>query len=224
LYISSPCSFVLSTLIIYSRDQSRYDCSTARVSQAFSPRLDPSCLTEIRQPYKTNVNAMLYPSLVHKHKLHQVSTLSPSHQNSTMPNPQIRPLEDQILRTAALFQSLAAFPIAFFLGTCAWFQLFDYYEGFYYFLQVFHFYKGCSYSILTVLSSDSITALMASGIIFIVIVQRKIVATKLLTLQFEAVKTFLATGLWVWLLIDSAIGRWPQRRMPRAFLASLLLV
>lgn len=68
------------------------------------------------------------------------------------------------------------------------------------------------------------TALMASGIIFVVIVQRKVVSTKLLTLQFEAIKTVLATGLWIWLMLDSALGRWAEERVPRATMASILLM
>ncbi|KAF2789883.1 hypothetical protein K505DRAFT_365216 [Melanomma pulvis-pyrius CBS 109.77] len=125
-----------------------------------------------------------------------------------MPSPQVRPLDEQILRTAGLFQALAAFPIAFFLGSCAWFALFDTYsQGYFYYFF-----------------ADSMTALMAAGIIFVVIVQRKVVATKLLTLQFEAGKTVLATGLWVWLMLDSALGRWSRERVPRATMASILLV
>jgi len=65
---------------------------------------------------------------------------------------------------------------------------------------------------------------MAAFIIFVVLVQRKVEPTKMQTLVFEAVKTVLATGLWIWLLVDSAISSWPQRRIPTAATASILLV
>ncbi|KAF1830821.1 hypothetical protein BDW02DRAFT_572657 [Decorospora gaudefroyi] len=47
---------------------------------------------------------------------------------------------------------------------------------------------------------------MAAGIVFIVYVQRKAVATSLQTLLFEGAKSTLATGLWLWLILDSAYG------------------
>ena len=76
---------------------------------------------------------------------------------------------------------------------------------------------------------------MAAGIIFIVIVQRKVSSTDLLTLQFEAAKSILATGLWLWLMLDSAFGPWKRRqyrdpsrevpmRVARAATAAILLL
>jgi hypothetical protein len=76
---------------------------------------------------------------------------------------------------------------------------------------------------------------MAAGIIFIVLVQRKIQATNLLTFQFEIGKSLLATGLWLWLILDSAFGPWQrrltidpepekQRRLVRSAFASILLL
>jgi hypothetical protein len=49
---------------------------------------------------------------------------------------------------------------------------------------------------------------MAAGIIFIVYIQRKAAATPYQTLCFEAAKSVLATGLWLWLILDSAFGPW----------------
>ena len=76
---------------------------------------------------------------------------------------------------------------------------------------------------------------MAAGIIFIVIVQRKVSSTDLLTLQFEVAKSILATGLWLWLMLDSAFGPWKRRqyrdpsrevprRVARAATAAILLL
>jgi hypothetical protein len=49
---------------------------------------------------------------------------------------------------------------------------------------------------------------MAAGIIFIVYIQRKAVATPFQTLCLEGAKSVLATGLWLWLILDSAFGPW----------------
>ena len=53
------------------------------------------------------------------------------------------------------------------------------------------------------------TALLASGIIFIVLVQYKIPEEKTtpnLTLRFEVVKATLATIMWMWLVLDSLLN------------------
>lgn len=50
---------------------------------------------------------------------------------------------------------------------------------------------------------------MAAGILFIVITQLKIPlsrTTNFLTLCLESTKSILATGLWLWLILDSAYG------------------
>jgi hypothetical protein len=49
---------------------------------------------------------------------------------------------------------------------------------------------------------------MAAGIIFIVYIQRKAIATPFQTLCFEGAKSTLATGLWLWLILDSTFGPW----------------
>jgi hypothetical protein len=90
-------------------------------------------------------------------------------------------------------------------------------------------------------SAPSMTALMSAGIVFIVYVQRKAVATPYQALIFEVAKSVLATGLWLWLILDSAFGPWRvqhhdhapdtyadpdyvRRRVQRDALASLLLM
>ncbi|OAG18204.1 hypothetical protein CC77DRAFT_1096782 [Alternaria alternata] len=90
-------------------------------------------------------------------------------------------------------------------------------------------------------SAPSMTAFMAAGIVFIVYVQRKAIATPYQVLMFEAAKSVLATGLWLWLILDSAFGPWRvqhhdhapdtyvdpdyvKRRVQHDALASLLLI
>ena len=81
-------------------------------------------------------------------------------------------------------------------------------------------------------SADSICALMAAAIIFIVYVQRKAVVTSYQTLIFEGVKSTLATALWLWLILDAAFGPWSRnvnqdwvnRQVARAALSVLLLL
>ncbi|KAH7082024.1 hypothetical protein FB567DRAFT_605233 [Paraphoma chrysanthemicola] len=139
-----------------------------------------------------------------------------------MTTSETRPLWQQTLRGFGIFQALAALPTMVILGFFAYNQLFYPWEDYYYFF------------------TSSITALMAAGIIFIVYVQRKAVVTSYQTLLFEGLKSILATGLWFWLIIDSAFGPWrwehhdhvpdshasPEevaKRVKRAALASLLL-
>jgi hypothetical protein len=75
---------------------------------------------------------------------------------------------------------------------------------------------------------------MAGAIIFLVIVQRKASVSDGQTFQFEAAKSLLATGLWLWLILDSAFGPWQRdwnypreersRRVVRSAFASILLL
>ena len=74
---------------------------------------------------------------------------------------------------------------------------------------------------------------MSAGIVFIVYVQRKAIATPFQAFMFEIVKSVLATGLWLWLILDSAFGpgrgyytdpKYVKRRVQRDALASLLLL
>jgi hypothetical protein len=65
---------------------------------------------------------------------------------------------------------------------------------------------------------------MAAGIIFIVLVQHRAELDTYKTFVAEASKSILATGLWLWLLMDSLFGPWQShygdrdaiRRMKRA--------
>jgi hypothetical protein len=88
---------------------------------------------------------------------------------------------------------------------------------------------------LTANSTVATTALMAAGIIFIVLVQRKIIVSGFLTFEFEVAKSLLATGLWLWLVLDSAFGPWQNRnwmdpdtekprRLERSVVAFVLLL
>jgi hypothetical protein len=54
--------------------------------------------------------------------------------------------------------------------------------------------------VLTLHSRYAINALMAAGIMFLNLVQLKITLNDLTALEFEAGKSFLATGLWIWLM------------------------
>ena len=47
---------------------------------------------------------------------------------------------------------------------------------------------------------------MGAGILFIIFVQRHPKNTKTSTFYLEIVKSLLATGLWLWLLLDSIFG------------------
>ncbi|KAF2675679.1 hypothetical protein K458DRAFT_437823 [Lentithecium fluviatile CBS 122367] len=133
-----------------------------------------------------------------------------------MAESQQRPLGLQMLRGVGIFQAIVALPTMFILGMMAYIQLFESYLLYYYFV------------------ADSLTAIMAAGIIFIVYVQRKAIVSSFQTLVFEAIKSALATGLWLWLILDSAFGPWKnwrhigdedvERRIKRAALSSILLV
>lgn len=92
------------------------------------------------------------------------------------------------LRTAWLFQALSAAPVLLFLGTEAFTHFLSSIEAIYDFVM------------------SLLTSLMAAGIIFVVLVQRQLrgsaAASKHLTLKFESAKAVLATGLWVWMMLD----------------------
>ncbi|KAF1976887.1 hypothetical protein BU23DRAFT_565555 [Bimuria novae-zelandiae CBS 107.79] len=49
---------------------------------------------------------------------------------------------------------------------------------------------------------------MAAGIIFSVYVQHKAEITPYQYLLLEATKSILATGLWLWLILDAGSGPW----------------
>lgn len=78
---------------------------------------------------------------------------------------------------------------------------------------------------------------MAASIIFSVYVQRKAIISPHQYLLFEAFKSLMATGLWLWLILDAAFGPWVEAcrkeswchyetgpRVTRAGLASVVLL
>ena len=78
---------------------------------------------------------------------------------------------------------------------------------------------------ITFRSANTVTAFLALLIILVIVVQRNVTATRLTTLQFEAAKSVIATVLWLWLFIDSAVQeRNRKQRLPRAAIASILLL
>ncbi|KAK5153491.1 hypothetical protein LTS14_007662 [Recurvomyces mirabilis] len=95
------------------------------------------------------------------------------------------------LRTIWLFQAIVASPIFVILGIQA-------------IINMFHTYTTL-YEFITHLC----TSLLAGTIIFLVLVQRKMPASKTTTMQtlnFEAGKALCAELLWLWLLLDAIFG------------------
>lgn len=102
-------------------------------------------------------------------------------------------LSRAILTTVWIFQLVVAGPIFIWLGLLALLNLY------YTFDRVYDFVAHLC------------TFLLAAGIFFIVLVQRKLaddaVAKRLqLTIRFEVAKAVLATALWVWLIMDAIFG------------------
>lgn len=88
------------------------------------------------------------------------------------------------LAKAWIFQAIVAGPTFVVLGMCAMFAMWD-----------------ATYWTVYDFLTFSCTAIMAGGIIFLVLVQRQIpTAGKLWTFRFELAKSVLATGLWLWLM------------------------
>ena len=80
-----------------------------------------------------------------------------------------------------------------------------------------------------------INSLLAAGITFAVLIQRKLLVNrnaKQYTLRFEIAKSVLATALWLWLLLDAIFGPSDHygyyggrsRRISVACISSLLLL
>ncbi|KAJ4349549.1 uncharacterized protein N0V89_008165 [Didymosphaeria variabile] len=132
------------------------------------------------------------------------------------------PLGQQMLRGAGIGQAIVAFPICLFLGASAYYVMLEQRSHW----LVYYFFR------------DSVSAIMAAGIIFSVYVQRKAVISLYQYLLFEAAKSLLATGLWLWLILDAAYGPWQDEcksnpyvrpcdvsaRVSRAALASVVLL
>lgn len=100
-------------------------------------------------------------------------------------------LDQLFLRTVWIFQAIAAGPTFVILGGAAIINLLHTYDAI------------CDFV------THLVTALLAAGVIFIVLVQRKISpekTSKRLTLKFEVAKSVLATVLWIWLLLDAIFG------------------
>ncbi len=104
-------------------------------------------------------------------------------------DPSDHSLELVLLTRVWLFQAIVAAPTFVVLGTCAIINMFSTYDTLYDFI------------------THLCTAILAMGIIFVVLVQRKVpTAGKSLTVKFEIAKSVLATSLWIWLMADSIWG------------------
>jgi hypothetical protein len=88
------------------------------------------------------------------------------------------------LAKAGLFQAIIAGPTFVVLGMCAMFAM----------------WEGSGWSVYDFLT-DTCTATMAGGIIFVVLVQRQLPNVgKTWSFRFELIKAVLATGMWIWLM------------------------
>ncbi|CZS99903.1 uncharacterized protein RAG0_08173 [Rhynchosporium agropyri] len=99
-----------------------------------------------------------------------------------------RSLGQQMVRSIGLFQALVAIPALFILGEWALYSLFTYNVLIYDFI------------------ASICNTIFAAGILFIVLVQRKVDTTPLVTLYLELAKSGFATASWLWLLLDTAFG------------------
>jgi len=108
-----------------------------------------------------------------------------------MPHSSALPLAYLFLRTLWIFQALAAIPILVLLGLGAVTQFFDTFETVYNLIR------------------SLLVALMASAIIFIVLIQHSLsteYTSRHLTMISEMAKSALATGMWLWLMLDSVLN------------------
>jgi hypothetical protein len=116
-------------------------------------------------------------------------------------------LADTFLRTVWLFQLLVTSPVAIALGVSSLVRLLEVHGPIYDFI------------------ASLCTSIFAAGIVFILIVQRKTFENGVslsLTVKFEALKSALATILWIWCMVDAAVqptSDW-NRRTPRMIAAS----
>ncbi|KAH8882336.1 hypothetical protein GQ53DRAFT_753800 [Thozetella sp. PMI_491] len=100
-----------------------------------------------------------------------------------------QPLGRVLLTRTWLFQAIVAGPTFVVLGLSAFSSLYSNYSS--------------SYDFIMHLS----TAIMAMGIIFIVLVQQQVPrAGKSVTSNLEAIKAGLATAMWIWLIADAIWG------------------
>ncbi|KAL2074676.1 hypothetical protein VTL71DRAFT_8455 [Oculimacula yallundae] len=109
-----------------------------------------------------------------------------------------RSIGEQMARSLGLFQGLVAIPALFFLGEWALYGLFETNIPIYDFI------------------TSTCNTIFAAGILFIVIVQRNISTSPLMTLYLELAKSGFATSSWLWLLLDTSFGpnRWGWNGRP----------
>lgn len=128
-----------------------------------------------------------------------------------------QPIGQLFLRATWLFQAIVAGPTFVLLGFLA-------------FIDLWSPYAGSIYDFVTHIG----TALLAAGIIFLVVIQRKIPADETITplmLNFETAKAGLASGLWLWLMLDATLsprardnqGRLNQTRIAASAISFALL-
>ena len=115
------------------------------------------------------------------------------------------------MRTAWIFQAIAATPIFVFLGISTFVNLFNTFDTVY------------------VFTTHLCNALFAAGILFTIIVQRRVTeeqSSKTLILRFEVAKSACATALWAWLFLDAIFGPrdaygWYYDRPRRVMIAAM---
>ncbi|KAL5354549.1 hypothetical protein ACLOAV_000638 [Pseudogymnoascus australis] len=126
-------------------------------------------------------------------------------------------MTNQILRAAGLFQALLTTPIALTLGFLAFVELWDNYETIYRFLTY------------------TVNGLLAAIILFILLIQDRMPTLSAnISFILEIAKSLLATLMWLWLLLDSALADHGHRyrepsndkflRVVRAFIAGFALL
>ena len=106
-------------------------------------------------------------------------------------NPSAPNLGSTFLQTYWLFQAIFAGPISAALAISGFVRLLN--------------THGPIYDFVTQVCN----AMLAGAIVFIVLIQQRMPAnrvSKALTLKLEIAKSMLATGLWVWLMLDAGFG------------------
>lgn len=78
-------------------------------------------------------------------------------------------------------------------------------------------------------STAFFVSLLSAGLIALVLIQRRVTLTPILIFQFEALKSIIATILWIWLLLDSIIvnrssNYYPNQKWRRVLRASLAII
>ncbi|KFY17007.1 hypothetical protein V492_00951 [Pseudogymnoascus sp. VKM F-4246] len=126
-------------------------------------------------------------------------------------------MTNQILRAAGLFQALLTTPIALTLGFLAFTQLWDNYDTIYRFLTY------------------TVNGLLATIILFILLIQDRMPRLSAnISFILEVAKSLLASTMWLWLVLDSALADHGNRyrepsndrfvRVVRSFIAGFALL